>query len=52
MFEKRIIRTPSVSECLLKLIQENNMDEFDERLGKLEKAENAKTAKRKADEIA
>ena len=52
MFEKGIIRTLSVAEGVIKRIQENKMDEFDERFGKLEKAENAKAAKRKADEIA
>ena len=52
MFEKGTIRTLAAAEALIKLIQEDKMKEFDERIGKLDKAENTKAAKRKAEEIA
>ena len=37
MFEKGTIRTISAAEGLIKLIQENKMDEFDKKIGQIEK---------------
>ena len=51
MYEKGNIRTMKEAEGLIKLVQENKLDEFDTRFGKIEKTENAKVAKRKAEEI-
>ena len=52
MFAKGVIKTRSAAENLIKLIQEGKMQEFDEKLNKIEKSENAKAAKRKSEEIA
>ena len=37
MFEKRTIRTSSVAERVIKLIQENKMDEFDKKTAQIGK---------------
>ena len=37
MFEKGTIRTISAAEGLIKLIQENKMDEFDKKFAQIEK---------------
>ena len=37
MFEKGAIRTINIAENLIKLIQQNKMDEFDEKFAKIEK---------------
>ena len=52
MFEKGTIRTLAAAETLIKLVQENRMKEFDEKMKKLDIAANTKAAKRKAEEIA
>ena len=52
MFERGAIRTQAAASTLIKLIQENKMDQVDEKMGKLEKAVNIKTAKRQAGEMA
>ncbi len=51
MYEKGNIRTLKEAEGLIKLIQENKLDEFDARFSKIEKTENTKVAKQKAEEI-
>jgi hypothetical protein len=45
MFEKGAIRTGSGAKTFIKLIQDNKMKEFDERMTKLDKAVNAKQPK-------
>jgi hypothetical protein len=52
MFERGTIRTQAAAGTLIKLIQENKMDQVDAKMGKLEKAENIKSAKRLAGEMA
>ena len=52
MFERGTIRTLAAAEALVTLIQEDKMKEFDDKIGKLDKSENTKAAKRKAEEIA
>ncbi len=51
MYEKGNIRTMKEAEGLIKLVQENKLDEFDTRFNKIEKTENTKVAKQKAEEI-
>ncbi len=51
MFEKGTIRTVSAAEGLLKPIQENEAHVFHETCSKLEEAEKAKAAKRKAGQV-
>ncbi len=51
MFEKGNIRTLKEAEGLVKLIQDNKLNEFDTRFSKIEKTENTKVAKQKAEEI-
>ena len=50
MYEKGNIRTLKEAEGLIKLIQENKLEEFDTRFSKIEKTENTKVAKQKAEE--
>ena len=52
MFERGTIRTQAAAETLIKLIQENKMDQVDEKMEKLDKAANTKAAKRQAEYIA
>ena len=52
MFERGKIRTQAAASTLIKLIQENKMDQVDAKMGKLEKAVNIKSAKRQAGEMA
>ena len=52
MFERGTIRTLAAAETLIKLIQENKMEQVDERIKKLDIAANRKEAKKQADEIA
>ena len=52
LYEKGTIRTINAAMTLIKLIQENKMDEFDEKFSKVEKTEQTKTAEQKAVEIA
>ena len=52
MIEKGTIRTQAAAYTLIKLIQENKMKDFDDNMEKLDKAVNAKAAKRQAEEIA
>ena len=52
MFQKGVIRTVTAAESLIKLIQENKLDEFDEKFSKTEKAENTRAAKQWSEEIA
>ncbi len=52
MFERGTIRTQATASTLIKLIQENKMDQVDAKMGKLEKAVNIKSAKRQAGEMA
>ena len=52
MFEKGTIRTLAAAETLIKLVQENRMKEFHEKMKKLDIAANTKAAKRQAEEIA
>ena len=52
MFERGTIRTLGAAETLIKLVQDNKMKEFDERMGKLDVAVNTKAAKRQAEEMA
>ncbi len=49
MFQKGALRTLAAAETLFKLIQENKMKEFDEKMAKLDKAVNVKTTKRQAE---
>ena len=51
MFERGTTRTQAAAGNLIKLIQENKMDQVDAKMGKLEKAVNIKTAKRLAGEM-
>jgi hypothetical protein len=51
MFERGTIRTQVAAGTLMKLIQENKMDQVDARMGKLEKAANLKSDRRKAGEM-
>jgi hypothetical protein len=51
MFERGTIRTQAAAGTLIKLIQESKMDQVDARMGKLEKAANLKSDKRKAVEM-
>ena len=46
MFERGTIRTQAAASNLIKIIQENKMDQVDAKIGKLEKAVNIKPAKR------
>ena len=52
MFEKGTLRTLASAEALIKLIQDNKMTEFDEKMAKLDIAANTKAAKRQAEDIA
>ena len=52
MFERGTLRTLASAEALIKLIQNNKMTEFDEKMAKLDIAANTKAAKRRAEEIA
>ena len=52
MFERGTLRTLASAETLIKLIQEDRMTEFDEKMKKLDIAANTKAAKRQAEEIA
>ena len=52
MFERGTLRTLASAEALIKLIQDNKMTEFDEKMAKLDIAVNTKAAKRQAEEIA
>ena len=49
MFERGTIRTLAAAETLIKLIQENKMDQVDERIKKLDMTANTKAAKRQAE---
>ena len=51
MFGRGEIRTQTAASNLIKLIQENKMDQVDAKMGKLEKAVNTKSDKRKAIEL-
>ncbi len=51
MFERGTIGTQAAAGNLIKLIQENKMDQVDAKMGKLQKAVNIKTAKRLAWEM-
>ena len=51
MFERGTIRTQSAAGNLIKLIQENKMEQVDAKMGKLEKAVLMKSDKRKASEL-
>ena len=46
MFEKGTIRTLAAAENLIKLIQDNKMEQFDEKMKKLDMAANTKAATR------
>ena len=52
MFEKGTIRTISAAEGLIKLIQENKMDEFDRKFAQIEKTQNTREAKKQSQELA
>ena len=52
MFERGTLRTLASAEALIKLIQNNKMTQFDEKIAKLDIAVNTKAAKRQAAEIA
>ena len=52
MFEKGTIRTISAAEGLIKLIQENKMDEFDKKFAQIEKTQNTREAKKQSQELA
>ena len=49
MFERGTLRTLASAEALIKLIQDNKMTEFDEKMAKLGIAVNTKAAKRRAE---
>ena len=49
MFERGTLRTLASAETLIKLIQEDRMTEFDEKMKKLDIAANTKAAKRQAE---
>ena len=51
MSQRGEIRTQAAAGNLIKLIQENKMDQVDAKMGKLEKAVNTKSDKRKASEM-
>ena len=51
MFERGEIRTQAAAGKLIKLIQENQMDQVDAKMGKIQGAVNAKSDKRKASEM-
>ena len=51
MFERGEIRTQAAAGNLIKLIQENKMDQVDAKMGKIQGAVNAKSDKRKASEM-
>ena len=51
MFERGEIRTQAAAGNLIKLIQENKMDQVDAKMGKLETATKTKSDKRKASEL-
>ena len=51
MFERGEIRTQTAAGNLIKLIQENKMDQVDAKMGKIQGAVNAKSDKRKASEM-
>ena len=51
MFQRGEIRTQTAAGNLIKLIQENKMDQVDAKMGKLEKAVLTKSDKRKASEL-
>ena len=51
MFQRGEIRTQTAAGNLIKLIQENKMDQVDAKMGKLETATKAKENKRKASEL-
>ena len=48
LFERGAIRTIAAAETLIKLIQENKMDQVDEKIKKLDITANTKAAKRQA----
>jgi hypothetical protein len=52
MFQRGTIRTQAAAGNLIKLIQANNIDQIDAKMGKLEKAVNIKSDKRRAVEMA
>ena len=52
MFERGTIRTQAAAGNLIKLIQENKMDQVDAKMARLDKAVNIKGAKRIASEMA
>ena len=49
LFERGTIRTQAAASTLIKLIQENKMDQVDAIMEKLDKAVNTKAAKRQAE---
>ena len=49
MFERGTIRTQAAASTLIKLIQENKMDQVDAKMEILDKAVNIKAAKRQAE---
>ncbi len=49
MFKRETLRTLASAESLIKLIQNNKMTEFDEKMAKLDIAANTKAAKRRAE---
>ena len=49
MFERGAIRTQAAAGTLIKLIQQNKMDQVDAKMEILDKAVNTKAAKRKAE---
>ena len=51
MFERGTIRTQAAAGNLIKLIQENKMEQVDAKMGKIQGAVNAKSDKRKAGEM-
>ncbi len=51
MFERGEIRTQAAAGNLIKLIQENKMDQVDAKMGKIQGAVNAKSDKRKSAEM-
>jgi hypothetical protein len=51
MFERGTIRTQAAAGNLIKLIQENKMEQVDAKMGKLETATKTKADKRKASEM-
>ena len=52
MFEKGTLRTISAAEGLIKLIQENKMDEFGKQIAQIEKTQNTREAKKQSQELA